>query len=93
MAASIHIEKKKEDEFHVTVTEDQSRSAHVVTVKPDYHAKLTGGKISAEELVRRSFEFLLAREPKESILIQFDVAVIAGYFPEYEHEIMKQLSN
>jgi hypothetical protein len=39
------------------------------------------------DLVRRSFTFLLAREPKESILSSFGLSVIARYFPEYEREI------
>jgi hypothetical protein len=39
------------------------------------------------DLVRRSFTFLLAREPKESILRSFDLPVIERYFPEYEREI------
>ena len=37
-----------------------------------------------EELVRRSFEFLLERESKESILREFDLSVIQRYFPEYD---------
>ncbi len=40
-------------------------------------------------LVRRSFEFLLARESKESILPTFDLSVIARYFPEFEDEIKR----
>ena len=36
------------------------------------------------DLVRRSFVFLLAREPKTSILRRFELLVIARYFPEYE---------
>ena len=39
---------------------------------------------SAEELVRDSFHFLLERESKESILREFDLAVIQRYFPEFE---------
>lgn len=39
-------------------------------------------------LVRRSFEFLLAREPKETILTSFGLSVIGRYFPEYEREIL-----
>jgi hypothetical protein len=39
------------------------------------------------ELIRRSFEFLLAREPKESILRSFELSAIGRYFPEYESEI------
>jgi len=37
-----------------------------------------------DELVRASFDFLLAREPKESILKAFDLAVIKRYFPDYD---------
>jgi hypothetical protein len=39
------------------------------------------------DLIQRSFVFLLAREPKESILSSFGLSVIAHYFPEYEREI------
>jgi len=35
------------------------------------------------DLVVRSFEFLLEREPASSILKSFDLAVIPRYFPEY----------
>jgi hypothetical protein len=37
-----------------------------------------------EELVRRSFEFLLQRESKESILREFELSVIQRYFPDYD---------
>jgi len=33
----------------------------------EYWQDLTGGKIAKEELIKKSFEFLLEREPKESI--------------------------
>jgi hypothetical protein len=48
--------------------------------------------VTAAELaryVRRSFGFLLAREPKESILRSFGLSVIGRYFPEYEREIRR----
>ena len=44
-----------------------------------------------EDLIQSSFEFLLEREPKESILRKFDLPVIARYFPEYERAIRKRL--
>lgn len=50
----------------------------------DYYQKLTSGKISADELVRKSFEFLLDREPPTAILPEFELSVISKYFPEYE---------
>ncbi len=73
----------------VTVSEDDSESRHTVTVKDaDYQNLAKDGEAPAE-LVRRSFEFLLAREPKESILSSFDVTVIGHYFPEFSSEIRK----
>lgn len=91
MAATIQVEKKSAEQFRVTVNDGGGRSSHRVTVPADYHKKLTGGQVPPEELVRRSFEFLLEREPKESILSEFDLPVIGRYFPEYEGEIRKRL--
>ena len=91
MTISINVVKKKEGEFRVTISERDSQTSHTVTVSPDYYQKLTGGKVSAEGLVRRSFEFLLQHESKESILSEFDLPVIARYFPDYEREIKKRL--
>ena len=59
----------------------------MVTVSPAYHQKLTSGRCSAEALVKKSFEFLLEREPNTSILRSFDLPVIGRYFPEYERTI------
>jgi len=38
---------------------------------------------SVEDLVLRSFEFLLEREPPSSILRRFALTDIERYFPEY----------
>jgi hypothetical protein len=38
---------------------------------------------TVEDLVRRSFEFLLEREPPQSILRKFRLADITRYFPDY----------
>lgn len=73
------------DELTFEVTVDASiTSTHHVTVSEDIYQRLTGGKVSREELVRTSFEFLLEREPNTSILGRFDLPVIGSYFPEYE---------
>ncbi len=45
------------------------------------------------ELVRASFVFPLEREPKESILREFDLTIIGRYFPDYEREVGAQTSN
>ena len=42
---------------------------------------------SVEELVLRSFEFLLEREPPSSILRRFALTDIERYFPDYPNVI------
>jgi hypothetical protein len=66
-------------------------TTHDISVEPAYAQKLTSGKITTVELVKKSFEFLLERESNSSILRRFDLSVIANYFPEYEREIIKRL--
>jgi hypothetical protein len=77
--------------FKVTV-EGYTTTTHRVTVSPDYYEKLTGKRIGVEDLVRKSFEFLLERETNTSILPSFDLPVIGRYFPEYENTIRSLLS-
>jgi hypothetical protein len=50
-------------------------------------ARLAPRADDPEDLVRRSFTFLLDREPKEFILGRFDLPLIGRYFPEFEREI------
>ena len=73
----------------VEVDEVGSRSRHVVSVGPADLARLDPGAGEPSDLVRRSFAFLLRREPKESILASFDLTVISRYFPDYEAEIRR----
>ena len=83
----IEVKRKNINEFIVMVEEDSSRTKHLVTVDDEYYEKLTQEKITKEELIKRSFEFLLRRESKESILSRFNLKVINRYFQEYESEI------
>jgi len=66
---------------------DGSSSRHEVTVTRAVLDRLAPGSEDPVDLVRRSFVFLLAREPKESILRTFDLQAIGRYFPEYERGI------
>jgi hypothetical protein len=71
----------------VNVAEGGSETRHSVTVtRADFQRLSTSGGTPVG-LVRRSFEFLLARESKESILPSFALTEIGRYFPEYEREI------
>ena len=86
------------DEYHFQVTVinkatviGNSSSTHQVSVAAEYALKLTAGKITNAQLVKKSFEFLLERESNKSIMQSFNLSVIARYFPEYEHTITQQL--
>jgi hypothetical protein len=92
VATKIEVEKIDATHFQVRVSEGGTASTHQVTLDPNYRAKLAGEEVQPEELIRKSFEFLLEREPKESILTRFDLTVISRYLPEYEGEIKKRCS-
>jgi hypothetical protein len=81
----ISIKKQTKDEFTVKLEEKE----YNVILDDKYWQELTGGTISKDELIKNSFDFLLERESKESILSRFDLRIIKRYFPEYEQEIMK----
>jgi len=71
----------------VIVGEAGSETRHSVTLTRSDFQRLTTSGGTPQALIRRSFEFLLAREPKESILRSFALPDIGRYFPEYEREI------
>lgn len=87
----IEIKKKSDQEFLVSVEEEGSRTDHTVTLDDTYYRYLTNGEISREELIKKSFEFLLKRESKESILSKFDLKIIKNYFSDYEKRIKNQI--
>lgn len=70
----------------VDVDHAGERTHHTVTVgRSDLERGAAGTKrADVEDLVRRSFDFLLEREPPTSILSRFDLSVIRRYFPEYD---------
>ena len=76
------ITELSKDKFEITVKANQL-TKHVVSVTDQMLLNLTNNKISKEELLNFSFNFLLEREPNTSILSKFDIIVISKYFPEY----------
>jgi hypothetical protein len=85
---SVRVASESAQAFHldVRVRERADETTHDVTLARVFLARLAPGELP-ESFVRRCFTFLLAREPKESILRRFDVSVIARYFPEFEKTI------
>ena len=87
---TIRVENTTPGVYQVTV-ESGTTTQHTVTLTPEYWQKLTNGRVPAETLIQKSFEFLLERESNTSILSSFDLPVIQRYFPEYERTIGSSL--
>jgi hypothetical protein len=80
--------------LHVEVTESDgsgSQTRHKVTMDKQYYEKISKGIVGPEDFVKKSFQFILKRENKDSILREFNINQIRQYFPEYENEIKKML--
>ena len=66
---------------------DASATVHRVRITRAEHRRYGGGGVTA--LVRRSFDFLLARESNASILREFSLGDIERYFPEFGREMRR----
>ena len=86
----IHVESAGNSRYRVTIDEGATRTEHDVTVTADDVARYAPGE-TAERLLAASFEFLLEREAKESILTRFALPTIERYFPDYPTKIRELL--
>ena len=87
---SISIKKILDNKFEVIVNKDVT-TKHTVILFDEFYESLTNKKISKIKLLEYSFNFLLRKESNTSILSFFELEIISKYFPEYEHEIKKNL--
>ena len=78
--------------FKVTVQEAGSQTHHQVIMSKKTYEDLSSGKVNPDRCIEAAFEFLLEREPKESILSSFDVTVISRYFPSFSSEFGNYIS-
>ena len=79
-------------EFEVIVRARNGETRHHVTMARDSCDRLTMGTHTPERCIAAAFQFLLDREPQRSILLRFDITVISRYFPEFERELPRYLS-
>lgn len=82
------INNLSKDKFEILVNSIQ-KTIHQVYLSDEVHLDFTNNKISKEELIKFSFEFLLEREPNTSILSSFELNIISKYFPEYLLSVKK----
>jgi hypothetical protein len=57
----------------------------------EYYEMMSNQVVLPEEFVKRSINFLLKKEDKDSILKEFNIRQISDYFPAYEDEIRKDI--
>ena len=96
--ATITIQSEEQTEkgwrFFVAINEQGDTITYSVTLDKEYWEELTGSRshvLTPKELIRRSFVFLLTKEPKKSILKEFDLRIISRYFSDYEDTIKEHL--
>ena len=88
--AEVEVQHLEGDRYAVTIAESDMKSIHEVTASQK-QAGLLCDDCEPAKLVEASMQFLLEREPKESIMRQFDLDVIARFFPEYPTAIRDYL--
>ena len=84
--SSIKIIELEKDQFSVEVI-DKETTFHKVIISDKIHQNITGGQVSKTQMLEKSFEFLLEREPNTSILTNFEIQLISNYFSDYENYI------
>ena len=90
--AIIQVQKTGFETYWVKV-EATSMTTHTINLNDAYCEKLTGGQVSPETLIKKSFEFLLEHENNSTILSRFELSEIGQYFPQYEQDIVKRLKD
>lgn len=82
----IRVSKLSNTLFNVEVL-GNTKTVHSVHLSDDYYNELTNREILKEDLIKKSFEFLLKKESNENILREFNLIDINKYFSDFEEKI------
>ena len=75
----------------VEIVDGGTRSRHNVRVSREELERWgRPGEEEPDGLLRRSFDFLLARESPGQILKSFELGVVGRYFPEFDEEMRRK---
>lgn len=91
MTTGITITPMEPDTFGVQLEEGDARTSHRVHVPTELLDDLGLADVDRELIVRETLAFLLEREPPTSILDEFSLDDVAGYFPEYYEELRRRV--
>ena len=93
LISEIVIRPLEEGAFGVEVRGEGATSTHHRVMVPDgMLEELDLAEVDRERVVHESIAFLLEREPSTSILPEFSLEEIGGFFPEYFQELPNRLS-
>lgn len=73
----------------VIVGTDANATSHTVEVDRETLDDLAAG-VTPELLVRTAFDFLLEREPRESIMRTFELPIIGRFFADFAGEMRRR---
>ncbi|MAT87704.1 MAG: hypothetical protein CL532_04025 [Aestuariivita sp.] len=72
------------DTFEVVV-QTGTTTQHIVKVSDQILNEFTFDKLSKEQFVKKSFLFLLKKEPNTAIMGDFNIEEIESFFPEFRN--------
>ena len=77
--------------FGVELREGEVTTSHKVAVPPEMVEDLGLTDVDPDVLVRESMAFLLEREPATSIMSEFALSDIQGFFDDYYDELSRRV--
>ena len=80
----ITVKKIDANRFSVRIKKDVE-TQHLVIVSDAAHKKFSDAALTKEQLIKKSFLFLLQKENQVSILRKFHIEEIENYFPEFSN--------
>ena len=90
---SINIKKLKESDngwiFIVSLVNDEETHVFTVELEKEYCKNTFGDDTSPEDAVKKSFLFLLDKEPVVNIMREFNISIIETFFPDYKEKVVK----
>jgi hypothetical protein len=91
----IIIERTGEDDeglvFRVMIIDNTDRTVHDVYLSFDDYERFGFLSRSPERFVEHCFQFLLEREPKDSIQSRFEIGALAEYFPDFLEKLRPKM--
>ena len=80
----LKINKIDADTFEVVV-HDGTTTQHIVKVSDKVLTEFTFDQLSKEQFIKKSFLFLLKKEPNSTIQGDFRIEEIENFFPEFRN--------